>query len=104
MRGVYVYRATEYSKIDKIFYTIPIMKGSYMYEPPKIVGLLVFGGAIARHLYKIKNPEIIVMIAEWISNYIEKNLKTWMHQHGNWAGFYLFYELKLQHNDNCCII
>ena len=52
----------------------------------RIVAFLAFGGSVA--VYCASNSELWVFldeISEWMTEYIENNLRVWVQDHGNWV-------------------
>lgn len=60
----------------------------------RIVAFLAFGGSVAVHC--ANNSQLwpfLDDIPEWMTEYVETNLRVWVEAHGSWAGFVTFFKL-----------
>lgn len=53
----------------------------------RIVALFTFGGVVAHHFVEIQRLEMVQRIVEWIADFIEHNLLSWIRENGGWDGF-----------------
>ena len=51
----------------------------------RIVALFTFGGVVAHHFVEIQRLEMVQRIVEWIADFIEHNLLTWIRENGGWV-------------------
>ena len=70
----------------------------------RIVALFSFGGSLAMQCIEKEMPVLVDQIVDWVTNYVDNNLASWITQHGGWVSnilkfdlFYIFLQL-----GKCC--
>ncbi|CAL1535580.1 unnamed protein product [Lymnaea stagnalis] len=56
----------------------------------RIVALFGFSGRFAVHCFESNKPHLVDNVVEWVTTYVETNLRNWMSTHNNWQGFLEF--------------
>lgn len=51
----------------------------------RIVALFSFGGSLAVHCIEKEMPLLVDQIVDWVTQYVDTNLASWITQHGGWV-------------------
>lgn len=58
----------------------------------RIVALLAFGGSMAAQCVQKEMPYLVDPITDWVTQYIDRHLMSWIIEHGEWDGLVEFYK------------
>ncbi|BFY97358.1 hypothetical protein BsWGS_00398 [Bradybaena similaris] len=58
----------------------------------RVVALFGFSGRFAVHCFERNMPNMVDNVVEWVTAYVDNNLREWMESHGKWEGFLEFYD------------
>ena len=51
----------------------------------RIVALFSFGGALAVQCVEKEMPVLVDNVVEWVANYVDSNLQSWIQENGGWV-------------------
>ena len=52
----------------------------------RVVALFSFGGALAVQCVQREMPPLVDNIVDWVTQYVDTSLSSWINNHGNWVG------------------
>lgn len=58
----------------------------------RVVALFGFGGKLAVKCVQQSMPQLVSSIVDWLSDYVDTNLHSWISANNGWAGFLEFYQ------------
>ena len=58
----------------------------------RVVALYAFAGALAVQCVEKEMPVLVPQIADWVTQYINNNLRSWIRENGGWVRSHIYYQ------------